>query len=153
MLPAAFVDVNRSPSRTDDGSLSDYFFRLTPIPTNVLGSSIVTQHARSREPFSTAPLASDPDFVDRPEILAWTRNKCAEPGARAALVGLGGVGKSRLAIQYAHNIRDATPHMFVFWVHASTKARFGEAYRNIADRLELQGRDNPKMDIGRLVSN
>lgn len=38
-------------------------------------------------------------------------------------------------------------------MHASTKARFEEAYRNIADRLELQGRDNPRMDILRLVSN
>jgi anti-anti-sigma regulatory factor len=38
------------------------------------------------------PFAPDPDFVDRPEILAWAREKCAGPGARAALVGLGGVG-------------------------------------------------------------
>jgi hypothetical protein len=48
--------------------------------------------ARPREPFSTVPFAPDPDFVDRPEILAWVRDKCAKPGARAALVGLGGVG-------------------------------------------------------------
>jgi hypothetical protein len=47
---------------------------------------------RKREPFSTVPFAPDPDFVDRPEILAWIRDKCAKPGARAALVGLGGVG-------------------------------------------------------------
>ena len=45
-----------------------------------------------REPFSTVPFAPDPDFVDRPEILAWVRDKCAGPGARAALVGLGGIG-------------------------------------------------------------
>jgi hypothetical protein len=43
-------------------------------------------------PFSTVPFAPDPDFVDRPEIVAWVRDKCAGPGARAALVGLGGVG-------------------------------------------------------------
>jgi hypothetical protein len=36
-----------------------------------------------------------------------------------------------------HNVRDATPQTFVFWVHASTKVRFEEAYRDIADRLEL----------------
>lgn len=45
-----------------------------------------------REPFSTVPFAPDPDFVDRPDILAWIREKCAGQGARAALVGLGGVG-------------------------------------------------------------
>ncbi|RYP47712.1 hypothetical protein DL768_006248 [Monosporascus sp. mg162] len=125
--------------------------------------------ARQREPFSTVPFAPDPDFIDRPEILAWIRAKCAGPGARAALVGLGGVGyvnvhfpnitvltkksKSQLAIQYSHNVRDATPQTFVFWVHASTKARFEEAYRDLADRLELPGRHDPKVDVLRLVSN
>jgi tetratricopeptide (TPR) repeat protein len=38
-------------------------------------------------------------------------------------------------------------------VHASTQARFEEAYRDIADRLELPGRDNPKADVLRLVRN
>ena len=55
--------------------------------------NILTGHAtQKREPFSTVPFAPDPDFVDRPEILAWIRDKCAGPGSRAALVGLGGVG-------------------------------------------------------------
>jgi tetratricopeptide (TPR) repeat protein len=39
----------------------------------------------------------------------------------------------------------------VFWVHASTQARFEEAYRDIADRLELPGRDDPKASVLRLV--
>ena len=47
--------------------------------------------------------------------------------------------KSQLAIQYAHSIRNANPQTFVFWVHASTQARFEEAYRDIAERLELPG--------------
>ncbi|KAI4940870.1 hypothetical protein J4E91_011127 [Alternaria rosae] len=106
---------------------------------------------RTREPFSTVPFAPDPDLVDRPAIAAWVRDKCAGPGARAALVGLGGVGKSQLALQYAHSIRDAAPQTFVFWVHASTPARFEEAYRDIADRLQLPGRDDPKANVLRLV--
>ncbi|KAF2787748.1 hypothetical protein K505DRAFT_221830, partial [Melanomma pulvis-pyrius CBS 109.77] len=109
--------------------------------------------ARPREPFSTVPFAPDPDFVDRPEILAWVRRKCAGPGARAALVGLGGVGKSQLAIQYAHSVCDATPDTFIFWVHASTRERFAEAYRDIADRLELPERHDPKANVLRLVRN
>ncbi|KAF2174719.1 TPR-like protein [Zopfia rhizophila CBS 207.26] len=109
--------------------------------------------SRKRKPFSTVPFAPDPDFVDRPEILAWIRDKCAGQGARAALVGLGGVGKSQIAIQYSHEVRDASPRTFVFWVHASTKARFEEAYRGIADRLELPERNDPKVDVLRLVSN
>jgi tetratricopeptide (TPR) repeat protein len=61
--------------------------------------------------------------------------------------------KSQLAIRYSYSVRNAAPHTFVFWVHASTKARFKEAYRDIADRLDLPGRDKPKADILRLVSN
>jgi hypothetical protein len=52
----------------------------------------VAKFTSKHEPFSTVPFAPDLDFVDRPEILAWIRDNCAAPGARAALVGLGGVG-------------------------------------------------------------
>ncbi|KAF1934502.1 hypothetical protein EJ02DRAFT_439797 [Clathrospora elynae] len=61
--------------------------------------------------------------------------------------------KSQLAIRYAHHVRDATPQTYIFWVHASTPPRFNEAYRGLADRLELSGRLDPKADVLRLVSN
>jgi tetratricopeptide (TPR) repeat protein len=41
----------------------------------------------------------------------------------------------------------------VFWVHASSQARFEEGYKKIADRVKLQGWDEPKADILRLVSS
>jgi hypothetical protein len=41
----------------------------------------------------------------------------------------------------------------VFWVHASAQARFKEAYKDIADQLQLPGRDNPKADVLQLVRN
>jgi tetratricopeptide (TPR) repeat protein len=66
---------------------------------------------------------------------------------------LTGQSKSQLAIRHAHNIYDAAPQPFVFWVHASTRPRFEEAYRGIADRLELPGRHDPKADVLRLVSD
>jgi tetratricopeptide (TPR) repeat protein len=115
--------------------------------------STILQKDQAAKPFSTVPFAPDPDFVDRPEIITWLRDKCAGRGARAALVGLGGVGKSQLAIQYAHSIIDASPQTFVFWVHASTQARFEEEYKLIADRLQLPGRSDPKSNVLRLVSD
>jgi tetratricopeptide (TPR) repeat protein len=59
--------------------------------------------------------------------------------------------KSQLAIRYAHEVYSATPRPFVFWVHASTRTRFAQAYKDIADRLELAGRDDPNADILMLV--
>jgi hypothetical protein len=44
------------------------------------------------EPFNTIPFAPDPHFVERPGIADWVHKKCTGPGARAALVGLGGIG-------------------------------------------------------------
>ncbi|KAH8728115.1 hypothetical protein GQ44DRAFT_647501 [Phaeosphaeriaceae sp. PMI808] len=106
-----------------------------------------------RTAFSTIPFAPDPDFVNRPEVLNWVSEKCTHPGGRAALVGLGGVGKSQIAIHYAHIVYDASPLTFVFWVHASSRAKFEEAYRDIADRLDLPKRHEPETDVMQLVYN
>ena len=38
-------------------------------------------------------------------------------------------------------------------MHASTRARFEEAYQGIADRLQLPGRQDANVDVLRLVSN
>ncbi|KAH6983308.1 P-loop containing nucleoside triphosphate hydrolase protein [Ilyonectria sp. MPI-CAGE-AT-0026] len=107
--------------------------------------------SRSIRPFSTVPFPPDPKFVERTDVLDWLRNQAAQPGSRAALVGLGGIGKSQVAIHYAHEVRQASPDTWVFWVHASTRARFEEAYRNIADKLQLPGRDDPKRNVLQLV--
>jgi hypothetical protein len=41
----------------------------------------------------------------------------------------------------------------VFWVHAGTRARVEEGYRRIADTTKMDGWDNPKADLLRLVRN
>jgi tetratricopeptide (TPR) repeat protein len=66
-------------------------------------------------------------------------------------VGLGGVGKSQLAIEYAHRIREGQPDTWVFWVHAGTQARVEEGFRTIADTVKLPGRNQPKANIPQLV--
>ncbi|KAI8628837.1 hypothetical protein F5Y19DRAFT_98593 [Xylariaceae sp. FL1651] len=105
------------------------------------------------EPFSTVPFGRDPNFVDRPEILAWLSEKCDGPAIRVALIGIGGIGKSQVVIEYAYRVRDNRPQTWVFWVHASTAARVEEAFRSIADRLSLPGRHDSNTNICQLVSN
>ena len=41
--------------------------------------------------------------------------------------------------------------MWVFWVHASSLARFEESYKKIAEALQIPGRHEPQADIRTLV--
>jgi hypothetical protein len=56
-----------------------------------------------------------------------------------------------MAIQYSHRLKHQYPDTWVFWVHASNAARFKLAYRKIATRAEIPGREDPRVDILRLV--
>ncbi|GAB1319497.1 hypothetical protein MFIFM68171_09707 [Madurella fahalii] len=103
------------------------------------------------KPFATIPFPRDLDFVNRGDILDQIDKQCSRPAGRVALVGLGGVGKSQLAIEYAHRIAEQQPDKWVFWIHAGTQARVDEGFRTIADAVKLPGRNQPKADIPQLV--
>ncbi|KAI8715206.1 hypothetical protein NCS52_01027800 [Fusarium sp. LHS14.1] len=124
----------------------------------------------TRKPYFYVPFDRDPDFVDRPDILTWLEGQYTGSVSRMALVGMGGLGygplhehssrtafaltnqsKSQVAIEFAHHIHDESPQTSVFWVHASSKPRFEEAYRSIAQRLELPRRNDPNIDVLGLV--
>ncbi|KUJ20834.1 uncharacterized protein LY89DRAFT_682496 [Mollisia scopiformis] len=104
-----------------------------------------------------APFSQDDYFIGREEILGELdlggQQAAAIKHRRNALVGLGGIGKSQIAIEHAYRVRKHNPQTAVFWIHASTKIRFEQAYQEIADRLELPGRDDPKVNVLRLVYN
>ncbi|OJI99265.1 hypothetical protein ASPVEDRAFT_80884 [Aspergillus versicolor CBS 583.65] len=104
-------------------------------------------------PLSTVPFRRDPDFVDRGTLLDQIDEKGSEPGSRIALVGLGGVGKSQLAIEYSYRVRDKSPKAWVFWIHASNATRFEQSCRDIADRVKIHGRHNLKTNIFKLFQN
>ncbi|CAG7562602.1 unnamed protein product [Fusarium equiseti] len=106
------------------------------------------------KPTIMIPFQQDSDFVGREAVIAnifelHQTNK----HVRVALTGLGGVGKSQIAIEYAYRFRESVPQAWVFWVHAANASRFEEAYRAIADKVEMAGRDNPKADILKTVHN
>ncbi|KAJ5185564.1 hypothetical protein N7491_006568 [Penicillium cf. griseofulvum] len=107
----------------------------------------------SSSPSSTVPFSRNPDFVSRDTLLHSIREKNSVPGSRIALIGLGGVGKSELVIEYSYLVRSESPATWVFWIHGSTQARFEQSFRDIADHIQIQGRHDPKVDIFRLVEN
>lgn len=104
------------------------------------------------EPFADIPFGPNPDFVDRGDILKEIDERCSKPAGRVALVGLGGAGKSQLAIQFAHRINDTQIDTWVFWVYAASLARVEQAFRDIADNIKLRDRKQPGANIYKLVS-
>ncbi|KAF2739038.1 HET-domain-containing protein, partial [Polyplosphaeria fusca] len=99
------------------------------------------------------PFRRDPDFTDRGTLLDEVRKKCLTPASRIALVGLGGVGKSQLAIEHCYRTADRFPGTWVFWVHAGSATRLEQSYRDIASQVELPGQSEPQANIFELVRN
>ncbi|PCD20336.1 hypothetical protein AU210_016203 [Fusarium oxysporum f. sp. radicis-cucumerinum] len=102
-------------------------------------------------PFASIPYRRDPTFVDRGDILDQIGRQCSEPASRVAIVGLGGVGKSQLAIEFAYRFAARSAESWVFWVHASTQARVIEGFKSIADKVKLMGCNRPDADVLQLV--
>ncbi|KAJ5379442.1 hypothetical protein N7509_012561, partial [Penicillium cosmopolitanum] len=103
-------------------------------------------------PCSTVPFNRDPEFVNRGTLLSQIREKSSQ-SARIALVGLGGVGKSQLLVEYSYQVREIDPGTWVFWIHASNPSRFEADYLSLAETLKIPGRHNPKSNIFQLVCN
>ncbi|KAJ6018135.1 P-loop containing nucleoside triphosphate hydrolase protein [Penicillium sp. IBT 35674x] len=102
-------------------------------------------------PLSTVPFRRDPDYVGRGTLLDQIYEKGTTPSARIALVGLGGVGKSQLAIELSYRIRQQSPKTWVFWIHAGCAARFEQNCGDIADRVKIPGRTDPSSNIFKLI--
>ncbi|KAF2015155.1 hypothetical protein BU24DRAFT_493604, partial [Aaosphaeria arxii CBS 175.79] len=103
------------------------------------------------QPSIVIPFARDADFVDRGTLLDEFRERCTQPNARIALVGLGGVGKSQLAIEHAYRTREQSSETWVFWAHASNAARLEQSFHDIADRVRIVGRQDSQANIFKLV--
>ncbi|CAG8314098.1 unnamed protein product [Penicillium salamii] len=105
------------------------------------------------EPLSTVPFPHDPDFVSRDALFDQIDNKTSIGGSKIVLVGLGGVGKTQLAAEYCHRVRQKSPGTWVFWIHASNAARCEKSLRDLADRTKIPGRQDRTANIFQLVGN
>ncbi|SNX56408.1 tetratricopeptide repeat protein [Streptomyces sp. TLI_55] len=77
------------------------------------------------------------DFVGREDVLRHVREALLEDNRPSIQVlhGLGGVGKSQIAVEYAH--RFAGQYDIVWWIAAEQTDRLPAAYAELADRLGL----------------
>lgn len=94
---------------------------------------------------STIPYTRNGNFVGRELILEEVKCKFELPKSnnRVALYGLGGVGKSQVALEIAYR---ASTTLCCLWVSAVSRTTFAQSYREIASTLKIEGVDNPQND-------
>ncbi|MCJ1390022.1 hypothetical protein MMC18_002880 [Xylographa bjoerkii] len=95
------------------------------------------------------PFERDKKFVGRRSTLEEIDSRFATQ-RRVAIAGLGGVGKSQIAIEYCYQFQLKDPQALVFWIYGDA-ARFTQAYRKIITKLHIPGWDDPKTDTLQLV--
>ncbi|GLA54786.1 hypothetical protein AnigIFM63604_001094 [Aspergillus niger] len=69
-------------------------------------------------------------FVGR-EVCFQQINEGFEQSTRIALCGLGGAGKSRIALEYVYQMREQDPHLCIFWVFAASRSSLQSSYETI----------------------
>ncbi|KAK4083834.1 transcriptional regulator family: GATA type zinc finger [Trichoderma aggressivum f. europaeum] len=97
--------------------------------------------ARPRTPPATIiifPFRHDPGFIGHEAILNDLVDECSTRPARLALVGLGGIGKTQVAIELAYQLVKLAK-MSVFWVHAENRSSINQSFQNIASNISPRG--------------
>ena len=93
--------------------------------------------------------ARDPDFAGREEQLAAVRAGLLAgwPVVVHAVRGMGGAGKSQIAIEYAH--RHAGDYALIWWLDCENTVLLGQQYAELAIRLGHATRDAPPEEMRR----
>jgi tetratricopeptide (TPR) repeat protein len=115
---------------------------------NLLDGSSDSTGAAPVSPPHSAPISNIPDpnpfFTGRERVLEQLQEALAQQG-RAVLSGLGGVGKTQTAIEYAH--RHLYEYGYSFWVTAASREALISGYVMVAGSLKLSEAGAPNQTL------
>ncbi|KAI8670397.1 hypothetical protein NCS55_00785700 [Fusarium keratoplasticum] len=105
-------------------------------------------HRPAPESSRVIPYPRNEDLVRRGDLIdRLDKLLPPTPGSHsAALWGLGGSGKTQIALDYAYRRCDADDECPIFWVHADNEATFTSDYKTIGKKLGVDERlDGPDL--------
>ncbi|KAK3376988.1 hypothetical protein B0T24DRAFT_665831 [Lasiosphaeria ovina] len=124
-----------------------------PLSIEVIAAPIVLPPSKCSW---VVPFEKNNDFVGRESILTrllesvpplTDKDRCQ----RVVIEGLGGIGKTQIALETAFRVRKKYHDCSVFWVPAVNATSFENAYRAIGQQLQVAGIDEDTADAKTLV--
>ncbi|TQW04024.1 hypothetical protein IF2G_08338 [Cordyceps javanica] len=118
----------------------------------ILHSFIEQTDKYSHEPCWTVPFEKNLRFVGRASLLDRLEAVlfAKEQPSKIALFGLGGVGKTQVALELAYRTREKYTRCCVIWIPTNNTARLRQAYIDAAEQLGIHVTDE-KSDVKKLV--
>ncbi|HEU5379081.1 MAG TPA: FxSxx-COOH system tetratricopeptide repeat protein, partial [Ktedonobacteraceae bacterium] len=113
-------------------------------PGTMAASAPPTFPGATSSPIWNVPFSRNPFFTGREEELAHLREQLQQSNSAAigqaqAISGLGGVGKTQLALEYAYHHRQE--YQAILWVNAATLETLNASYNELARLLDLPEKD------------
>ncbi|KAB8253910.1 hypothetical protein BDV32DRAFT_143349 [Aspergillus pseudonomiae] len=94
---------------------------------------------KSRQPVWVVPFGRNPRFVGREKEITRTEELIVQqdgPG-KVAICGLGGVGKTQIALELVYRMRKRDPECSIFWIQCTSYESVEQAYMIIASKLGI----------------
>ncbi len=125
------IELGFLPSNQSQPAPSETATSNTPEPTSIPPES---------KSLWNVPFRRNPFFTGRTHLLSTLHQRLTSTGS-IALSGLGGVGKTQIAVEYAYRYR--ADYNAIFWVRAASRETLITDFVNLAALLALPGRDAP----------
>jgi Cdc6-like AAA superfamily ATPase len=110
-------------------------------------------HIASREACWNVPFARNQLFVglhaqlDRLEYTLFAKNQ----PQKLAVYGLGGIGKTQIALELAYRTREKYPECSILWMPATNAESLQQAFKDIGQQLGVPGVAEEQADAKKLV--
>ncbi|KAM0478578.1 hypothetical protein ACHAPX_005167 [Trichoderma viride] len=128
-------------------------YRLRKEITEAMGRNLPNHKAKNK--VWIVSFDQNPSFTGRESELQRVRQMLftGRQTVKVAITGLGGVGKTQLALELAYRIGAENKDCSVIWIPATSRESLEQAYLNAARLLGIPGWEDEKADIKKLVQD